>query len=44
MKGSFIRKAVPSARMGLDGLPVWKQEQRKESSQEVWSRLARQVL
>ena len=23
MKGSFIRKAVPPARMGLDGLPVW---------------------
>ena len=23
MKGSFIRKAVPQARMGLDGLPVW---------------------
>ena len=23
MKGSFINKAVPPARMGLDGLPVW---------------------
>ena len=23
MKGSFIRKSVPPARMGLDGLPVW---------------------
>ena len=23
MKGSFIRKAVPPAKMGLDGLPVW---------------------
>ena len=23
MKGSFIRKAVPPARMSLDGLPVW---------------------
>ena len=23
MKGSFIRKAVPPARMDLDGLPVW---------------------
>ena len=23
MKGSFIGKAVPPARMGLDGLPVW---------------------
>ena len=23
MKGSFIKKAVPPARMGLDGLPVW---------------------
>ena len=44
MKGSFIRKAVPLARMGLDGLPVWEREQRKDISQEVWSRLARQVL
>ena len=25
MKGSFIRKAVPPARVGLDGLPVWEQ-------------------
>ena len=24
MKGSFIRKAVPPARMGLYGLLVWK--------------------
>ena len=23
MKDSFIRKAVPPARMGLDRLPVW---------------------
>ena len=23
MKDSFIRKAVPPARMCLDGLPVW---------------------
>ena len=23
MKGYFIRKAVPSARMGLNGFPVW---------------------
>ena len=44
MKGSFIRKAVPPARMGLDGLPVWEGEQRKGSSQEMWNRLARQVL
>ena len=35
MKGSFIRKAVPPARMGLYGLPVWERVQRKESSQEV---------
>ena len=25
MKGSFITKAVPPVRMGLDGLPVWEQ-------------------
>ena len=37
MKDSLIRKAVPPARMGLNGLPVWEWEQRKESSREVWS-------
>ena len=32
MKGSFIRKAVPPARMGLDWLPVWERgtEKREE--------------
>ena len=45
MKCSFIRKAVPQARMGLDGLPVWERgAEKRESSQEMWSRLARQVL
>ena len=30
MKGSFIRKAVPLARMGLDGLPVWERGSREK--------------
>ena len=29
MKGSFIRKAVPPARMSLDGLPVWERGEEK---------------
>ena len=40
----LLTKEVPPARMGLDGLPVWEREQRKESNREVWRQLAREVL
>ena len=30
MIGSFISKAVPPARMGLDGLPVWEWGTKRE--------------
>ena len=35
---------MPPAEMGLDGLLVYERGAEKESSQEVWSRLVRQVL
>ena len=36
MKGSFIRKAVSPARMGLHGCRRGSGAQKKESSREVW--------